>query len=161
VRFLAVLLSVLCLVACRRQAITPRDVTLWVWDRAEDLRGVDPAYGFAVLLLTVELKEGAATFRPRLRPFQNDTEREKAARESGQLAGAPSGATFLARRTIEWVTAHPRDTRGPESLHLDVQATRVSCEDKRKGAASRRQFELLNRQFPKSDWAKKTPYWFN
>jgi len=42
-----------------------------------------------------------------------------------------------------------------------VGATRYGCTDAQTGAVSRRAFTLLHSRYPGSEWAKKTPFWFN
>jgi hypothetical protein len=67
------LFAVLSASACRRRAVEPRDVTPWVWHRSEDLRGIDPSYGLAVLLLSIELNQSLLTMQPRVQALQSDT----------------------------------------------------------------------------------------
>jgi hypothetical protein len=50
----------------------------------------------------------------------------------------------------------------PEALHRLVVVTRYGC---RNGDASIEQiskaaFDLLHKQYPKSQWTAQTPYWF-
>jgi len=42
-----------------------------------------------------------------------------------------------------------------------VHATRYGCHSELIGEYSKAAFDLLHMQYPKSDWAKRTPYWFN
>jgi hypothetical protein len=49
----------------------------------------------------------------------------------------------------------------PEALHIAVTSTRYGCTDKDTGRWSKAAFQLLHKRYPKSEWAKKTPYWFN
>ena len=55
---------------------------------------------------------------------------------------------------------HPKDPRVPEALHLAVRATRVGCTDVGSSAESKAAFQLLHRQYPQSEWAKNTKYYF-
>ena len=61
---------------------------------------------------------------------------------------------------MDWAAAHPGDQRLAEALHRVVRATRLGCTTDASGNVSRDAFTLLHKRFPKSEWAKKTPYWF-
>ena len=61
---------------------------------------------------------------------------------------------------MAFAKTHPEDSRVPEALHLTVRATRHGCTDKESGSYSKQAFQLLHKQYPKSEWAKRTPYWF-
>jgi hypothetical protein len=69
-------------------------------------------------------------------------------------------ATYLARQTVEWTQKHPDDPRVPEALHRAVMASRYRCTDENTGKYSKQAFDLLHRQYPKSAWAARTPYWY-
>ena len=71
-----------------------------------------------------------------------------------------SAPLYLPRIVIEWAKKHPDDTRVPEALHLAVRATRYGCDDVVKNPYSHEAFNLLHHNYPKSEWAKKTPFWF-
>lgn len=74
----------------------------------------------------------------------------------------------LAREVVTYAKSHLQDPRVPEALHLAVRATRYSCSAgvymygaKKAGRNySREAYTLLHKNFPKSEWARKTPYWF-
>jgi len=54
---------------------------------------------------------------------------------------------------------HIRKIRA-EGLYRAVRATRHGCGNDTKGKYSKDAFRLLQRRYPKSEWTKKTPYWF-
>jgi hypothetical protein len=119
---LALLLGVFFVGGCRRSGVGAREVTLWVWERPEDLRAMDPSYGVAVLLLSVELHADQMAIRPRL--------------QSLRLAGKHKTIGVVridANRNVQW-TPEQRDivvdraARLPdqfsiESLQIDFDAT--------------------------------------
>jgi hypothetical protein len=72
----------------------------------------------------------------------------------------PWDATYLARQTVDWAHQHPDDRRVPEALHRAVLATRWRCGDPETGKYSKQAFDLLHRQYPKSDWTARTKYWY-
>lgn len=71
-----------------------------------------------------------------------------------------NSSSYLARRTVEFATKSPNDERLAESLHLAVRATRYGCTDCETGKFSKQAHDILKKRFPRSEWAKKTPYWF-
>jgi hypothetical protein len=73
---------------------------------------------------------------------------------------ASSGANYLAAQTIAWARSHAGDPRIPEALHFAVQTTRRGCTDAATGTYSKEAFDLLHREYPKSPWTARTPYWY-
>jgi len=84
----------------------------------------------------------------------------EAAKELAALQVMPSAPTWLARRAVQLANAAPQDPRNAELLHLAVRATRYGCTDDANSAASKAAFQVLHRRYPKSEWARKTPYSF-
>ncbi|HSR68681.1 MAG TPA: hypothetical protein VLU25_12150 [Acidobacteriota bacterium] len=100
----------------------------------------------------------------RIEPWRPDflegQEVERAAREQRRLAELPAAPVQLAARAIRYAERFPDDPRSPEILHLAVRSTRYGCHSADTGKASRAAFRLLHRRYPKSQWAEKTPYWY-
>ena len=94
-------------------------------------------------------------------PFLSAADREQAAAEWKKLKSVATGPNWLGAQTLAFAQAHPQDPRVPEALYLVVRATRYGCTDKETGDFSHRAFDLLHRRYPNSEWAKKTPYWFD
>jgi hypothetical protein len=100
--------------------------------------------------------------------FLSKEERVSAAEERRRLNELPFGVVWVGRRTIEYVKAHPEDKDGAEALALTVRATRYGCfvgGDTDKSAVeqktvSKEAFTMLHKQYPKSQWAAKTPYYY-
>ncbi len=87
-------------------------------------------------------------------------EREAGEREWRKLSAIGAAPLYFAPAVLDWAKAHPDDPRVPEALHYFVRATRFGCVDNSIGLYSRKAFDLLHRKYPKSEWTKKTPYWF-
>jgi hypothetical protein len=88
-------------------------------------------------------------------------ERLIAEREWRQLVSLGAAPNFLARHVIDYGKKHPEDPRLPEALHRVVYyATRIGCQDSETAKFSRAAFRLLHRNYPKSDWTKKTRFWY-
>jgi hypothetical protein len=92
--------------------------------------------------------------------FLSDSDRRRGAEEWKKLSALPSGANWLGAQVLAFAAAHPDDPRVPEALHRVVRASRYSITDKNTGAFSRRAFTLLHKRYANTEWARKTPYWF-
>lgn len=105
----------------------------------------------------VELYGGKKHYSP---AFLSEREKKVAGREwedLGKIDGAPA---WLGNQTFLYAKAHPDDPRVPEALHLVVRATRYACSYSDTASISKSAFTLLHRKYPKSEWTKKTPYWY-
>ena len=96
-------------------------------------------------------------------PFISETERRDTASELDALTRAGSPRAYLAAASIEWARARRADPEAAEALALVIEGWRWSrCEsDPPKSDLPQRAFALLHRQFPGSDWAKQTKYWYD
>jgi hypothetical protein len=83
-----------------------------------------------------------------------------AARELRQMLALGDSSTFLARRAVEFAVKNPNHPQTPEILHLAVRSTRYGCKDEKTGDFSKQAFQILHKRYPKSEWTKKTQYWF-
>jgi hypothetical protein len=92
--------------------------------------------------------------------FLTRAQRAAAAKEYSMLIALGPAPNYLARQVVQWGTANPDDPHVPEALHLAVKTTRYGCTNKDTGRWSKAAFDLLHKQYPRSTWAKQTPYWF-
>jgi hypothetical protein len=81
-------------------------------------------------------------------------------KEWKQLQHIGVAPNFLAQEVLAWGKQHEDDPREAEALYLVVRATRYGCTDKTTGALSKSAFQLLHAQYPNTEWAKKTKYWY-
>ncbi len=95
-----------------------------------------------------------------LPPFLKPDEIKISHDEERQLSKMPATSDWLTEESLKWAKAHPEDVRVPRALHRAVMATRYGCTDKETGLLSKAAFTLLHTRYPKSEWTKKTPYWF-
>jgi len=93
--------------------------------------------------------------------FLTDSQRHQATEEWTALQRLDAAPNELGRWATKWVEDHPSDPRAPKVLYQVVRATRYGCTNERTGAVSHRAFTLLHSRYPGSEWAKKTPFWFN
>jgi hypothetical protein len=80
--------------------------------------------------------------------------------ERARLTKLGTAPNYLASEAVRLATLRPDDPKSPEALHLAVRTTRYGCTDARTGAASKRAFELLHKRYAGSEWARRTPYWY-
>lgn len=61
---------------------------------------------------------------------------------------------------IDYARRNADDPRVPRLLHRVVFASRYACSGG-PGSVSRAAFQLLHANYPESEWAKQTPYWYD
>jgi len=95
--------------------------------------------------------------------FITDSERQATATELEALKAAGTPREYLATGAIDWARQRRADPEAAEALALAIEGWRWSpCSyDGPKSDLPSRAFALLHRQFPDSEWAKKTRYWYN
>lgn len=95
-------------------------------------------------------------------PFVSETERRDTAAELAAIQAVGTPRDHLATAAIEWAQTRRSDPEAAEALALAIEGWRWSpCSyDGPKSDLPRRAFALLHRQFPDSEWAKKTQYWY-
>jgi hypothetical protein len=92
--------------------------------------------------------------------FLTPEQKQAAGEQWKTLAQIGTGPNYLVTATLSYAKAHPDDPRIPEALHFAIRATRYGCDNNQTTRLSREAFTLLHSRYPKSDWAKKTKYWF-
>jgi hypothetical protein len=98
--------------------------------------------------------------------FISAQERRQVLSELQALAKLGKAPELLIRLTLELAKAHPEDALVPETLHEAVVATHYSrnfCgqdepEGKARSELSKQAFQVLQRKYAKTRWAKETPY---
>lgn len=112
-------------------------------------------------------KCGLASFPLQLPPFvaaaQAEARRERAFFLTGGDAGdgtdpAPPGTVWLWDEALAFVAAHPRDARAAEMLYWLIRIGRWGGSHDHLG---RRAFQLLHRRYAGSDWARRSPYYYD
>ena len=97
---------------------------------------------------------------PAFAAFLSGPERERFRQEWRRLFELDTAPNYLSGIVISWARKNPRDPRVPEALHLAVKSTRYGCTDKETGRYSKEAFTLLHKNYPESQWATSTQYWF-
>jgi hypothetical protein len=92
--------------------------------------------------------------------FLSADERAAAEREVNAMSALGTAPTYLAREAVKWAVARPSDTDAAEALAHAVEGTRWGCTDQSTTPASRSAFQTLHRLFPRTEWARKTRYWY-
>lgn len=109
------------------------------------------------------------------KPYEENTDMELAppapatgdaaaiARRDQELArlGALKTATgYLGDHVLQRVAARPNDPDLPWLLHVVVRSTRGGCLDDDAKALSKKAFTVLHQRYGKTEWARKTPYFY-
>lgn len=92
--------------------------------------------------------------------FLNQDQRTEGANEWKKLTDLGNAPNYLCAKAVEWAKLRPADPRVPEMLHLAVRSTRYGCKDKETIKFSKQAFQLLHTQYPNSDWAEQTKYYY-
>jgi hypothetical protein len=113
--------------------------------------------------LTCLSRCGGSTFPLHLPAFVAAAQDEAAAerahfRTFDQEQAAPAGAASLWDEALDFVRVHPADPRSPEMLHRLIRVARWGGNHDHLG---RRAFQLLHARYPKSAWAKRSPYYYD
>jgi len=83
-----------------------------------------------------------------------------AKKEWEKLSSLGTAPNYLCHQVIEWAQRNPEDPRVPEALHLAVKSTRYGCTDPDTSQLSKTVFQLLHKRYSRSNWARKTKYWY-
>jgi len=92
--------------------------------------------------------------------FLSNADRQLAAEQWKRLHAVGAAPEYLLRATLAWARRSPNDSRVPEALSRAIRAGHLGCADKTSTALSKQAFQLLHRRYPKTAWAKKTPYYY-
>jgi hypothetical protein len=95
--------------------------------------------------------------------FVSEAARRETGEELAALAGVGTPRNRLTSTAIAWAETRRADPDAAEALALAIEGWRWSpCDyNAPKSDLPRRAFTLLHRQFPDSDWALRTKYWYD
>jgi hypothetical protein len=77
-----------------------------------------------------------------------------------QLLASGAGPTFLCTVVADYAASHKSDPRVPEALHLAVRASHYGAREKNTTPQSKKCFNLLHTNYPKSPYTANTPYYY-
>ena len=92
--------------------------------------------------------------------FLTPAELTQGRKESADITKLGTAPNDLAQRVLALAKANPKDPRLAEMLHLVVTTTRYGNTDDKTTAFSKQAFQALHKNFPASEWTKKTKFWF-
>jgi hypothetical protein len=99
--------------------------------------------------------------RPSAATFLQSGEAETAAKEKEQLIAIGPAHIFLAREAIALAKQRPGDLEIAEMLAQVVEGGRwTMCTGPEADSASRQAFQTLHKIYPKSEWARRTRFWY-
>jgi hypothetical protein len=96
----------------------------------------------------------------RVPDFITTVERASASKETARIRALGAAPNFLCAQAVRLATLKPTDPRCAEMLHLAVKSTRYGCTNKETGRFSKMAYDLLHKNYPKSEWAAKTKFWY-
>jgi hypothetical protein len=70
-------------------------------------------------------------------------------------------ANYLCGAATRWVKRHRRDPLAAEALYLAVRATGYVWSNEETGRLSKAAHALLHKRYGDTEWAEKTPYWYD
>jgi hypothetical protein len=92
--------------------------------------------------------------------FITAAQRSAADKERAKIRALGTAPNYLCAQAVRLTTVKLTDPRSPEMLHLAVKSTRYGCTNKETGRFSKMAYDLLHKNYPKSEWAAKTKFWF-
>lgn len=81
-------------------------------------------------------------------------------RELARLGALKTATGYLGDHVLQRVAARPNDPDLPWLLHVVVRSTRGGCLDDDAKALSKKAYTVLHQRYGKTEWAKKTPYFY-
>jgi hypothetical protein len=92
-------------------------------------------------------------------PFLRGVVGDEAKREFAELGKLGAATDFLGAIVLAYARNHADEPRVPEALYWLVRAGHYGCGDTNTWKTTKAAFERLQLGYPKSTWAKQTPYW--
>jgi hypothetical protein len=92
--------------------------------------------------------------------FLTADEPAAAERELRAIAALGAMRSHLGTEALQWARDQRRDVDVAEALRLVVRHWHFGCGDDDKWQIARQAFTVLHRQYPQSDAAKRTEYWY-
>jgi hypothetical protein len=92
-------------------------------------------------------------------PFLSGADRAKAKKENEVLRKIPCASDYFAVQALAWVKDHPTDPRNPDVIGFAMRVVRNACRSGKTKDLDHQLFDVLHRQFPKSDWAARYKTW--
>jgi hypothetical protein len=88
-------------------------------------------------------------------PFVTAQDRVQADDEIARLEKIPCASDYFAREALTWVKEHPVDPHDADMIGFAMRAVRNACRSKNTADLNHQLFDVLHRQFPKSDWSAR------
>ena len=105
-------------------------------------------------------RDNATYALPNPAAYLPETSLKKAEAEN-RILRAIVAPNYLAGLVTRYAGENPPEARVAEALHLAVNATRYAAfKDEATSRYSRAAFTILHKQYPRSPWAARTPYWY-
>jgi hypothetical protein len=92
-------------------------------------------------------------------PFLSASDRAQVNRELEMLQGIPFASDYFAQQALAWIKEHPTDPHNSDVIGFAMRVIRNACRSDKTRELDHQLFDVLHRQFPKSDWAARYKTW--
>jgi hypothetical protein len=92
-------------------------------------------------------------------PFLSAADRAQAKKENDVLEKIPCAGDYFAVQALAWVKDHPTDPRNSDVIGFAMRVVRNACRSGKTKDLDHQLFDVLHRQFSKSDWAARYKTW--
>jgi hypothetical protein len=141
--------------------VVQRDrTTWWCGFAAVTQTGRSGVYGYDSVVTPLPDLTALAPTVP-VPEFLTAAERSNLQREMESLAALGTAPNYLLRESVRWARSARSDVNAAEALARAIQATRWACGDDETATHARTAFRVLHAQFPGTEWARRTRYWYD
>ena len=92
-------------------------------------------------------------------PYLGAADRAQVDKEIEMLQKIPCASDYFALQALAWVQEHPTDPHNSDVIGFAMRVVRNACRSDKTKDLDHRLFDVLHRQFPKSDWAARYKTW--
>jgi hypothetical protein len=92
-------------------------------------------------------------------PFLSAADRAQMEKEIAKLQEIPGASDYFAVQALAWVKDHPTDPHNADVIGFAMRVVRNACRSDKTKDLDHQLFDVLHRQFPKSDWAARYKTW--
>jgi len=103
---------------------------------------------------------GKSTMKGRLQPPEVTADSARRDAERARLTKLHSATGFVGLHAIAWATAHPADKDAAWLLYVAIQSSKGGCVDPDHTAISKKAWQVLHKQYPRSPWTEQSPYFY-
>jgi len=103
---------------------------------------------------------GKSAMRGRLQPPEVAADPARRDAERARLGKLHTATGHVGLHAIEWATTHPADKDAAWLLYVAIQSSKGGCVDPDHTAISKKAWQVLHKQYPRSPWTEQSPYFY-